>query len=672
VAVIADGRELTYAELGARADRLARRLAAHGVGPDTVVGLCLDDGMAFIVAALAVLEAGGAYLPLDPDHPRERLAFMLGNAAASVVVTAPGVADRLPADLAATVLRVDRAAADVTGGDAAAAGGPGGTPPGAPPVRLHPDNAAYVIYTSGSTGSPKAVAVGHRTLARSTHARLRHYAGPVGTFYLLSPVIFDSSVAGIFWTLCSGGTLLLPPRGRRLVDEIARDISRYRVTHVVAVPSLLAQLADWHGAGQRDPLDSLRFIITAGEACPAGLAARLSVVAPRAALYNEYGPTEAGVWATAARLVPEDQGPVTEERGLGPPGGAGGSLPRANRAGPPPIGAPIPGAVCHVLDARLRPAPAGVPGELFLGGAGLARGYAARPALTAQRFVADPLAGDGSRLYRTGDLARWRPDGQLEFLGRSDNQIKLAGYRIEPGEVEAVLRGHPRIATAVVTAPDSGPAGPVLVAYVVPASPGQPVTAGELRAFCQARLPEYLIPAAFVPIPEVPLTATGKTDRAALTRRYGTGRERGGSCGPAPDGSAPSSPASDSPGSDSPGSDSPGSDSPGAGDAPRTGVEREVAEVWREVLGLDRVGVHDDFFALGGNSLQAVRISTQLQQLYDVELPLRRLFEATTVAALADALVEAVEAEVAALADAEVEAILAEPEAILAEPGPQH
>jgi amino acid adenylation domain-containing protein len=624
VALAAGDRRVTYAELGTRAGLLARRLTACGVRPDTVVGLCLDDGIAFIVAAVAVLLAGGAYLPLDPGQPTGRLRFMLTDTGAAVVLTTAALRDRFAGPTGPAILVVDGAASD--------------DPPAAGPVPVapRPGNIAYVIYTSGSTGSAKAVLVEHEALARSTAARRQYYPDPPGTFLLLSPVIFDSSVAGIFWTLCSGGTLLLPAGGRKLVDEIAQAIARHQVTHIVAVPSLLAQLAAWQLRGSRPPLDSLRVIITAGEACPADLPAKLATVAPRAALFNEYGPTEAGIWASVARLS----------------AGPGASVPPAG-AGPdpaPPIGRPIPGAICHVLDSRLRLVPIGVPGELWLGGGALARGYAGHPARTAERFTASPLASDGSRLYRTGDLARWRADGQLQYLGRLDDQVKLAGHRIEPGEIEATLREHPQVdAVAVVVIepavqraePDGqilepdvqpterdGQAGePRLVAYFVAADPDQPPTASQLREHCEQRLPEYMIPVSFEHIEAMPVTATGKVDRAALPGRRRTG--------------------------------------PGAAsddDGPRTGTEREVARIWCEVLGLDRVGVHDDFFKLGGHSLQAVRISTKLQELYDIELPLRRLFEATTVASLAAALEEAIKAEVAALSDAEIEAMLAERE----------
>ncbi|MBO0806718.1 MAG: non-ribosomal peptide synthetase, partial [Actinobacteria bacterium] len=591
VSVGPGGEQLTYRELSARAARLARQLTASGVGPDVVAGVYLDAGTDFIVAVLAVLKAGGGYLPLDPGHPAERIEFMLRDAAVPVVVTTAARRGGLPAQAGVTVVTMDEPADGPASPDG----------PGTPAARPHPDSTAYVIYTSGSTGAPKAVVVGHGALASSTAARRDYYAEPVGTFLLLSPVTVDSSVAGIFWTLCSGGTLVLPGAGRRLVDEISRDIAAHRVSHILAVPSVLSQLADWHQRGSHQPLDSLRVVISAGEPCPADLAARLLPAAPNASLCNEYGPTEAAVWSAADRVEP-------------------------GRGDTPAIGTPVAGATCQVLDARLRPVPPGVPGELCVGGAGLARGYLAQPSLTAERFVASPLAAPGSRLYRTGDLARWRPDGRLEFLGRIDSQIKIAGYRVEPGEVEATLTRHPDVATAAVTgwADQSGDLR--LVAYLVPAEAGSLATSDELRDFCEARLPEYMIPAFFVPLAALPVAASGKVDRDAL---------------PAP--------------------------RPGHRDVPRPGgdaggtpVERQIAEVWQEVLGVAEVGQHDDFFELGGHSLQVVRVSARLQEIYDVELPLRRLFEATTVAGLAALLTETIAAEVSALSEHEVEAMLAE------------
>jgi amino acid adenylation domain-containing protein len=599
VAVIAGGRRLTYRELDTRANQLAHYLRDLGVGPETVVAVCPDNGGDFVVAVLGVLKAGGAYLPLDPEQPTARLAYLLDTAAAAVVLTTTDRRARISSGVRGTsstrVLALD---------DPAVVAALTAAPTGPVPPRSHPGHTAYVIFTSGSTGAPKAVLIGHQALADSTAARPRYYGDPVGVFYLLSPVIFDASIAGLFWTLCTGGTLLMPPPGRRLADEMSADIALHRVTHVLAVPSLLGQLVDWHGHAGMRPYDSLHVIITAGESCPPDLVPRLATMAPGAAIHNEYGPTEAGVWASAGPLRPDAV------------------------AGRPTIGRPIANAQCHVLDSALRPVPAGVPGELYLGGAGLARGYAGSPVLTAERFVANPLAGDGSRLYRTGDLVRWTPDGQLDFLGRLDEQLKIDGYRIEPAEIEAVLMAHPQVGKAVVVERAEPAGGRGLVACVV-ADRTRPVTAGQLRDFCRARLPDHLVPGSFVPVDEIPLSASGKIDRAALAALPGAataGRGAGGD----------------------------------VSDPPRTETERRLAAIWCEVLGVDRVGVHDDFFALGGHSLQAVRIATRLQEIYDVELPLRRLFEATTVTALAALIEEAVEAEIAVLSDADIETMLAE------------
>lgn len=588
VAAIAADRRITYAELDARANRLAHRLRADGVRAETVVGICLPAGIEFIVAVLAVLKAGGAYLPLDPDHPAGRLAYMLGEAAAAAVITTGDFCDRLPAEGPA-VLALD---------DPMVMAALSQFADSVPPNGLSPASAAYVLYTSGSSGMPKAVLVEHRALARSVAARLRYYADPVQTFLLLSPVIFDSSIAGIFWTLCTGGTLLIPRPGPKLADEIAGDVLRYQVTHMLAVPSLLAQLTEAQARLSAGPLHPLRVVISAGEACPAGLAERLSALAPSAALVNEYGPTEASVWATAAAIEP---------------------------GGTPLIGAPVTGTDCHVLDAALRPVPPGVTGELYIGGPGLARGYPNQPALTATRFVPDLLAGGGSRLYRTGDLASWRPDGQLAFHGRIDDQVKISGYRVEPGEVEAVLRAHLMVRRAVVTGWVGQDGNRLLVAYLVDTDPVSPATDEQLRDHCRARLPGYLVPSLFVHLDAFPLTGTGKVDRGAMPDPRAV--RRGGTR---------------------------------AGAAPRTAVEEQIARIWHEVLGGSTPGIHDDFFALGGHSLHAVRIAARLQDVFDVELPVRRLFESTTVAELAAVVEQAVAAEIAELSDGEVAAMLAE------------
>jgi amino acid adenylation domain-containing protein len=412
VAVWFDGGELTYSELNARADSVARRLRGLGVGPEVCVGLCVERSPEMLVGMLAILKAGGAYVPLDPAYPEARLRFAIEDTGAPVVLSQHYLAARLP-HTDARVIHLDHeyeTAAGVTDAEAAAA----------------PDNLVYVIYTSGSTGRPKGVLVTHRNLAHSTRARIRHYAGVPERFLLLPSFAFDSSVAGIFWTLCTGGTLVLPrPRAEQDVHRLAELIARQGVTHLLCLP-MLYQLILEHA--EPALLASLRTVIVAGEACPPALPRRHHQRLPGTAIFNEYGPTEATVWSTVFEVPP------------------GSAAPRV------PIGRPIVGTQVYVLDAYRQPLPVGVPGELYVGGAGIAGGYLNRPQETGQRFITDPFSDEpGARLYRTGDLVRWLPDGNLEFLGRADQQVKIRGYRIEPGEIEAVLRQHPGVRDAVVT-----------------------------------------------------------------------------------------------------------------------------------------------------------------------------------------------------------------------------
>lgn len=433
VAVWSDREELTYCELNERAESVARRLRGLGVGPDVSVGLCVERSPAMLVGMLGILKAGGAYVPLDPAYPEARLRFAMEDTGAPVLVTDRAVAAGLPRTAAHVVyLEDDDGAGSVTNV------GPGAAP----------DNLAYVIYTSGSTGRPKGVMVTHRNLAHSTRARLRHYPGTPDRFLLLPSFAFDSSVAGIFWTLCTGGTLVLPhQRAERDVQQLASLIARQRVTHVLCLPTLYDLVLEHAEAAA---LSSLRTVIVAGEACPSGLGPRHHRRVPGAALFNEYGPTEATVWSTVFEVP------------------AGPGAPRV------PIGRPVADVRVHVLDAYRQLLPAGVPGELYIGGAGVARGYLDRPAETAERFVADPFSDEpGARLYRTGDLARWLPDGNLEFLGRVDGQLKIRGYRIEPAEIESVLRQCPGVAEAVVTTRRDAPAPDELCTALLALDPGE-------------------------------------------------------------------------------------------------------------------------------------------------------------------------------------------------------
>ncbi|HEX5760264.1 MAG TPA: amino acid adenylation domain-containing protein [Thermoanaerobaculia bacterium] len=551
------GGELSYRELERDAVGLASHLARLGVGPDSVVGVCLPRGPEMVTGILGVLAAGGAYLPLDPAYPRERLAFMLVDSRAAVLVT-----DRTGARMLA---RPGLEVVEI------------GSPPaeiGSPPrPRLLPDHLAYVIYTSGSTGRPKGVAVAQRHLAHSIAARRAVYGEPVSAFLLLSSFAFDSSVAGLFWTLCDGGTLVLTAEGSPAEPrELIELIARHRVSHLLGLPSLYALLLRAAAPGQ---LDSLRTVIVAGEPCPRELVESHYRALPGAALWNEYGPTEATVWSSVARCAPAPGERVA-------------------------IGRPIPNTRLYLLDEAGAPVPAGVPGELFVGGPGLARGYLGQPGLTAERFVPDAWSGAaGARYYRTGDVARHLDDGQLEFLGRGDQQVKVRGFRVELGEIEAVLGEHPAIEEAVVMArPDHNGETQLAAYFTAPA--GTPPSLAELRALLLRRLPEHMVPAAFVRLGALPRLPNGKVDRGALPDPE---RER---MGPMAEFTAP-----------------------------RTPSEEVLAGMWAELFDRERVGVDDDFFELGGHSLLATQLMAWVQKTFHVDLPVRRLFDAPTVAALA-------------------------------------
>ncbi|SMF97571.1 amino acid adenylation domain-containing protein/thioester reductase domain-containing protein [Methylomagnum ishizawai] len=553
IAVVCGERSLGYGALERQAAALAGHLRGRGVGPESRVGLCLERSVEAIVGIFAILKAGGAYVPFDPATPAERIAELLADSGAAWVLTLERWAGRFPAGVEAISLDREFPPAPV------AASAP-----------VHPGQAAYLIYTSGSTGRPKGVVVDHRNALASTLARRDFYPEPPGVFLMVSPFAFDSSVAGIFWTLAEGGRLCLPS------EAVHRDplawvdlIQREGATHLLCLPSLYGLLLDCAAPGQ---LDSLRAVIVAGETCPEGLAARHHARLPTARLYNEYGPTEATVWCSAHEIPPVIQGAV-------------------------PIGGPIANTRLHILDARLNPVPVGVPGELYIGGAGVARGYHAHPGATAERFLPDPHApAQGARLYRSGDLARFRADGAVEFLGRADHQVKIRGLRIEPGEIEARLLGHPAVKAAAVVAREDQPGHPRLVAYVVPDRADAPEA--ELRRFLKACLPEHMVPGAFVILECLPSTPNGKLDRSAL---------------PAPGGNATVAPPV----------------------APRDPWERQLAGLWREVLGGGPIGIHDNFFDLGGHSLAAMRLVARLRERLGIALPVARLFEAPTVAELA-------------------------------------
>ncbi|MFJ6215457.1 amino acid adenylation domain-containing protein [Streptomyces sp. NPDC092296] len=589
VAVVFGGQQLTYAELDARADRFARHLGSLGVTAETVVGSCLERGVEAVVVLLGVLKAGGVYVPFDPQHPAERLDFMLTDAGAEVVVTTGAFTDRLTGPY--RVLRVDGEWERATPADAA-------------PVRVRPGNLAYVIYTSGSTGRPKGVMIEHRSYAHHCRVIADAYGiAPGERVVLLSALTFDVAMDQIAATLVAGATVVVGAPEFWTPAELPTRLDELGVTIVEITPSYYRAMLE---SPDLHRLTSLR-LMNVGSDVVTGLdAQRWAATGLPGRFLCNYGPTEATV---TCLLHPVDKAPEA-----------------AREAAALPLGRPVAGTRAHILDADLRPVPVGVPGELCLGGVRLARGYHRRPELTADRFVPDPLATEpGQRLYRTGDLVRYRPDGTIEFLGRIDTQVKVRGLRIELGEIEAALARHPAVQEAIAVAAETAPGERRLAAYLV-ARPGAAVPGvEELRGHLRALLPEYMIPSLWVPLDAFPLTASKKVDRKAL-----------------PD---PVLARTD-----------------GAREylAPRDPAEELVAAVWAEVLGLERVGAHDDFFLLGGHSLLATRVLARLREAFAVELPLRRLFEATTVALLAEAVSEAVEADIARLSDDEVASLLAE------------
>ncbi|WJV45323.1 non-ribosomal peptide synthase/polyketide synthase [Streptomyces flavofungini] len=587
----------TYGELNARANRIAHWLIGRGVGPERLVGVSLPRSAEQVAVLLGIMKAGGAYLPIDSDYPAERVRYMAADAAPALVLTTRATAVGLTADLSAgqADLSAGGAGADAArpGPDVVAVDEPAlarawAQQPDADPVDadrtapLDPANAAYVIYTSGSTGRPKGVTVTHTGLAalRAVHTA-RFDLTPGSRVLQCASPSFDVSVWDLIMGLSTGVTLVLPPQLRLVGDELAATLAHRRITHVTLPPSVVNTLP----ADAPRALTELRVLSLAGEACPPDLIARW---APGRLVMNAYGPTETTCAATVARLLP---GPRV------------------------PIGTAVPGTRLHVLNDRLAPVPAGSPGELYVAGAGVARGYLGRPGTTADRFVADPFGAPGHRMYRTGDLVRLADDGQLEYLGRTDDQVKIRGLRIEVGEIEATLASHPRVTQAVVIAHEGPGSGKQLVGYAVPADADAAATrgsragggtgyldlssgfaTGELRTFLARRLPDFMVPATVMVLDRLPLTTNGKVDKKALPEPEFKGS---------------------------------------AYRAPRTVEEEVLAGAFAAVLGLERVGIDDDFFAVGGDSIQSIQVVSRARA-EGLEISAREVFESRTVARLAE------------------------------------
>jgi amino acid adenylation domain-containing protein len=568
VALTFEDEHLTYAELDARANRLAHHLRDLGVGPDVRVGISLERGPEMMTGLLAILKAGGAYVPLDPTYPEERLAYMLADSAPAVLLTHGPPA---PSLAGSGVPVVDLA-------DPAPWAHRPGTAPGV--AGLTPDNLCYVIYTSGSTGRPKGVANRHGGVANllawsQATWRLR----PGEAVLQRISFSFDASVRELFWPLVTGARIVMARPGSHGDPDYLVDLIRREQIGTAVLAPLLQVFVEHPGAAA---CTSLERVINGGEALPAAVARRLLELLPNVALWQMYGPTETTVASAGFRWTP------------------------AFADAAAPIGRPVPNTWTYVLDARDEPVPTGASGEICIGGAGVARGYLDRPALTAERFVPDPFsATPGARMYRTGDVGRWRPEGTLEFLGRGDGQVKIRGYRVETGEIEARLAEHPGVREAVVAAREDVPGEKRLVAYWV----GDAVPADALRAHVRERLPEHMVPAACVRLEALPRTTSGKVDRKAL---------------PAPEGDAFAT---------------------AAYEPPDGAVEEIVAGIWAEVLRVERVGRRDHFFERGGHSLLAVQVISRVRQALRVEVALGELFTRPVLGDFARELMTAARAE---------------------------
>jgi amino acid adenylation domain-containing protein len=579
-AVVFEDQTLTYGELNRRANQLAHYLQQWHVGPEDIIGLCMERSLEMIISLLAIHKAGAAYLPLDPALPAARLAFALEDTRARLLITHSSLKHTVSLDrLTTPLVCVDEVWPTVAA---------------LPDTPVHSSvaasNLAYVIFTSGSTGRPKGVLVNHHGLSNVSAEQARVLGVNANSRVLqFSSLSFDASVFDIVMALTTGATLCLGSRETLLPGPALVQLLRDQaITIMTLTPSALAALPV-------EDLPALRVISVAGEACPAELVARW---ATRVQFFNLYGPTEATIWSTQAPGRPDQL--------------------------KPPIGTPIQHVEVYVLDQHMQPVPIGVSGELYIGGSGLARGYLNQPDRTAESFVPHPFSQEpGARLYKSGDLARYLPNGELEYLGRRDQQVKVRGYRIELGEIETCLRQHPQVREAVVVTIEAEPPVSQLIAYLV-AADGEVVSASNVRRFVQDRLPDYMLPAAFVLLDRLPLMPSGKVDRRALPRPQAQHLLTDQAYAP-----------------------------------PRTPIEQALAELWGSLLNLPRVGIHDNFFEVGGHSLLVTQLIARANELFQVTLPIRALFEQPTIAQLAELItnqqLEEVEADALAQLLAQIE-----------------
>ena len=568
VAVAFEDQQLTYRQLNSQANQLAHFLRNHGVGAESVVGVCLERSPEMILAILAILKAGGAYLPLDPSYPTERLGLMVERGGASIIVTQKSLVSRTPTGEAVCCCldNLDQILTEQKQESLSSISSP--------------ENAAYVLFTSGSTGVPKGVLMEHRSLVNLLSWQAETFASRAATRTLqFAPLSFDVSFQEIFSALCFGGTLVMIGEAERRDARALWPLLKEKAVERMFVPFVALQQLAEAAQGDAVTIESLREIITAGEQLQvtqpiADLFARL----PDCRLCNQYGPTESHVVTSFAL------------------GGDPADWPKL-----PPIGRPIANNKVYILDRCLQPVPIGVIGELYIGGDSLARGYLDQPELSREKFISNPFIKEaGARLYKTGDLARYHADGNIQFVGRIDDQVKVRGFRIEPGEIETILCRHPEVLECVVSAREDATGGKRLVAHIV-AGTAHDLDSRKLRDFLKEKLPEYMIPNAFVFLDSLPLTASGKVDRRAL---------------PASDGSRP--------------------DLAEAYLAPRNRTEELLAKIWAEVLKLERIGIHDNFFDLGGHSLLATQVASRIREALRIELPLRAMFETPTIAGLSN------------------------------------
>jgi len=573
IAVISGDEQLTYLELNQRANQVAHYLKRYGVGPETLVGICMERSLDMIISLMAILKTGAGYVPLDPTYPRERLAFIAEDAQVSILLTQNKLLEALP-EVDAQIINLDKDwSAILQESQVNVASGVTG------------DNVAYVMYTSGSTGKPKGVVVLHRGVCNYLLWR-KSYFPLTDTDRVLQKTSFGfvDSVWELFEPLMVGAQLIMAePNRHQDPAYLVKFIVEKKITAADFIPSLLYLFLDEPGV---EKCTSLRRVTTGSETVTVDLQARF-FTRLKANLYNLYGPTEASIASTCWTCQPDDV-----KRNV-------------------PIGRPIANTHIYLLDKYLQPVPIGLPGEVHIGGLGLARGYLNRPELTAEKFINNPFSDDPeARLYKTGDLARYLPDGNIEFLGRIDHQVKIRGYRIELGEVEAFVKQYPFVQEAATIVREDRPGDKRLVAYIVPVSE-QEINVSQLRNYLKEKLPEYMIPSAFVTLDALPLTPNGKLDRKAL---------------PAPQTTRP--------------------ELVEAFVAPEGPVEEMLAEIWQKVLKVDKIGTNDNFFELGGHSLLAVQVVSRLLADYEVVLPLYRLFDTPTIAELAPIIEEILFAEI--------------------------